>query len=74
MDLLKTLRIQLLPEKRRAIYFDLLALFKYCSIAIDIEGALGKGALTSSVNPASSTALAVVGPKAAIRVFHCLNF
>ena len=40
----------------------------YCSMAMVIEGAPGAGAAMSRRSPASSTALQVVGPKAAISV------
>src|SRR5690606_25363031 len=52
----------------------LLAFRMYCSSAIVIDGAAGTVAWMSSFKPASSTACAVVGPKAAIRVLFCLNF
>jgi hypothetical protein len=45
----------------------------YCSIAIVMDGAAGVGAGISSIKPASSTALCVVAPKAAIRVLFCLK-
>jgi len=54
------------PEQ--VIYYlqFLLNSFRYSSRAIVIDGALGLGALISSLRPSCSTALAVVGPKAAI--------
>ena len=52
----------------------LLFFLMYCSKAMVMEGAAGTGAWMSSFKPASSTACAVVGPKAAIRVVLCLNF
>lgn len=54
-------------------YF-LLACLMYSSSAIVIDGVPGFGAWMSRRNPASSTAFAVAGPKAAIRVLFCLNF
>ena len=44
----------------------LLYSFRKSSRAIVIEGALGFGALISSLSPSFSTAQAVVGPNAAI--------
>src|SRR6187549_2191053 len=45
----------------------------YNSKAPVIEGAFGSGASMSRINPASRTALAVVGPNAASRVLFCLK-
>jgi hypothetical protein len=42
------------------------------SSAVTILGLCGKGALISKANPASSTALMVFSPKAAIFVEFCL--
>jgi hypothetical protein len=46
----------------------LLCSLRKSSRAIVIEGAFGLGAFISSRNPSCSTALAVVGPKAAILI------
>src|SRR5690554_7968453 len=45
----------------------------YCSIANDIEGTCGCGALMSNLRLLSTTAFAVVGPNAAIKVLFCLK-
>jgi hypothetical protein len=55
------------------VYLHLANFTMYCSRAIAIEGALGVGACTCNVRPASFTALAVVDPKAATRILSCLN-
>src|ERR1700712_390384 len=56
-----------------AILYHLLTCFTYCSMAIVMEGAAGVGAGISIIRPASSTALWVVAPNAAIRVLFCLK-
>jgi hypothetical protein len=57
----------LLQTLHAMFYFRfLLYSFRKSSRAIVIDGALGLGALISSLSPSLSTAQAVVGPKAAI--------
>lgn len=51
----------------------LFAFLIYSSKAPVIDGALGNGASISNISEASVTALAVVGPNAAIRVLFCLK-
>ena len=54
-------------------YLFLLNSVMNCSSAMVMDGALGFGASISRRNPASLTALEVVGPKAAIFVLFCLK-
>ncbi len=65
---------KLYKQKNKMIYFlpfflfSLASCVRYSSIAIVIEGADLVGAGIVSFNPASFTAFAVVGPKAAIKL------
>ena len=52
------------------IYY-LFTCFTYSSIAMVMDGIFGIGAWMSRFKPASSTALWVVGPNAAMRVLFC---
>ena len=52
--------------QKKLFYYFFISVVRYNSSAAAIDGACGNGAFTSSLNPASSTAAEVVGPKAPI--------
>jgi hypothetical protein len=65
--LMANFRTSEIVKKRKKFYFRcLLCSFRNSSSAIVIDGALGLGALISSLKPSCATAHAVVGPNAAI--------